>query len=72
MKYKLGDKVRIHDCEGSLRYNGKIGTIIQTGRKHYRWLYMCSFDDDMDCPFGVAEMTKVYTKGQQLLFSFME
>jgi len=72
MKYKLGDKVRIHDCEGNSNYNGEIGTIVQTGRQHPRWHYLCSFDDAENCPFGVAEMTKVVTKGQQLLFSFME
>ncbi len=70
--FKVGDKVRIHDCEGSLCYNGKEGTIIQTGRQHPRWHYLCSFDDADPCPFGEAEMIKIATKGQQLLFVFME
>lgn len=75
MKYKVGDKVKIHSCEGDPWYNGKIGTVIQTGRiqstEHTRWDYLCSFDGASNYPFGFSEMERVSTKGQQLLFSFM-
>lgn len=72
MRFKIGDKVKIHDCEGDPRYNGKIGVVIKTDRMHPRWKYLCSFDDVCDCLFGLAEMTKIVTKGQQLVFSFMK
>ncbi len=76
MKYKVGDKVKIHDCEGNHAFNGKIGTVIETGRikstGHTCWDYLCSFDDIYNYPFGPKEMEKVVAKNQQLLFSFME
>lgn len=75
MKYKVGDKVKIHDCEGDPAYNGKIGTVIETDRMKrlgtLKWDYLCSFVGLMDYVFGPNEMEKVVTKGQQLLFSFM-
>lgn len=74
-KFKLGDRVRIHDCEGSSWYNNKIGTVIDTGRIkrniHHRWDYLCAFEGNYDYPFGPLEMERIYTKGQQLLFAFM-
>ena len=75
MKYDIGDKVRIHDCEGDPKYNGKVGKVIKTGRiketGHPSWDYLCSFADAMNYPFGSQEMTKVHVKGEQLLFAFM-
>lgn len=62
MVFNLGDKVRIHDCEGSLRYNGMIGTVIDTDRMkkyNYRWNYLCSFVGALNYPFGPKEMEKV-------------
>lgn len=74
--FKVGDKVKIHHCEGSPRYNGKIGTMIETGRMkiigHPRWDYLCSFEDLLNYPFGLAEMEKISEKGKQLEFAFME
>ena len=74
MEYKIGDKVRIRNCEGSLRYNGKVGTVVLTGRiksKDTCWDYLCRFDDMADYPFGLNEMEQFVAKGQQLEFAFM-
>ena len=75
MEYKIGDKVRIHDCEGDPKYNNMIGTVKTTGEMkttgHPRWDYLCVFDDADIYPFGPREMTRVYFKGEQLLFPFM-
>lgn len=73
--FKVGDKVRIHDCEGDPEYNGRIGTLIETGRAiktGTNWDYLCKFEDACNYPFGSPEMEIVITKGQQLLFAFME
>lgn len=76
MKYSIGDKVKIHNCEGDPWYNNKVGTIIETGRMaktgHSTWDYLCAFEGNLNYPFGLQEMDKVSVKGQQLLFSFME
>ncbi len=75
MKFRLGDKVLIYDCEGDKSYNGKIGIIIDVDRiKRFNsiWDYLCSFKGKMNYVFGPPEMTKVIIKGQQLLFDFME
>jgi len=70
MKFKIGDKVRIENCEGDPRYNGKIGVVIEIDRIKIlggRWDYLCKFDDEYNYPFGPPEMTKISTKGEQLL-----
>lgn len=75
MKFEVGDKVLIHDSEGDSRYNGKVGIVINTGRIKRiggTWDYLCKFKNSYDYPFGPSEMTKINTKGQQLLFSFMK
>lgn len=76
MVFEVGDRVRIHDCEGDLKYNGMIGIVktademLRTG--HARWNYLCVFDNASPYPFGPKEMDKLFEKGEQLLFSFME
>lgn len=74
-KFKIGDKVLISNCEGDPCYNGLVGTVIDIGRIKRiggRWDYLCKFENNYDYPFGPPEMTKICTKGQQLLFSFIE
>ncbi len=75
LKFKVGDKVLISNCEGDPRYNSKVGVVIDIDRIKRvgdRWDYLCKFEDALNYPFGPPEMTKVYIKGQQLLFSFMK
>ena len=74
MKYKVGDKVRIHDCTSNPAYNGAIGTVVLTGRIKSRytcWDYLCRFDDMADYPFNPKEMEHIVSKGKQWEFSFM-
>ena len=77
MNFNIGDKVKIiANDNGSDDYIGRVGIIIETDRIKQRismdWDYRCEFDDGDSYPFNLQEIEKVVTKGQQLLFSFME
>lgn len=77
-KFTLGDRVKINNKESQKRYRGKVGTITVTDRIRrgfsINWDYEVYFDDKMlpNYIFSIKEMDREFTKGEQLLFPFMD
>lgn len=76
-KFTLGDRVKINNKEIRKILRGRVGTITVTDRikKGFSevWDYEVHFDDKIspDYVFAPEEMDREFTKGEQLLFSFM-
>ena len=82
--FKIGDKVNLCNPLGlpKWKYKGVVGIVIQTGVKiRVRWdtdeCLLCGNDNDCYMQINTwsywpKEIKPVLTKGQQLLFSFME
>ena len=73
MKYKVGDKVRFVKCTSlNPKMWGKISTILEIRDGGRQFPYIVSIGITGRFPALNIEIEKVATKGQQLLFSFME
>lgn len=72
MKFKVGDKVKLVGNVFWVEryYTNKIGTVTEVVINS-SFPYIVSVDT-VKIPVNECEMEKVNTKGQQLLFSFME
>ena len=76
MKLKIGDKVRIKDIFQVAKRVGKVHEVCQVAEDwDYESEFICrvrEIDGFWSCLMFEQEIEKVVTKGQQLLFSFME
>ena len=71
MKYKIGDKIKVimRVWWVDRYYTNKIGTVIKVDSNRI-FHYMIDIDT-IKIPVKEQEIEKIFTKGQQLLFSFM-
>ena len=76
MKFKMGDKIKIVSNVWWVDryYTNKVGTVVEVNRSA-GFPYSVSISNEsetVNIPVDECEIEKVATKGQQLLFSFME